>query len=151
MIGISDEKEEAVTEALIRQRMADWAQAIRARDVDGVLSLYASDIVSFDIGPPLRYAGTDRKRRAWQAMFATYAGAIGYEITDLAVTAGGDLAFAHSLNHVSGTLASGHDSDMWLRWAACFRRMDGAWLVVHDHASVPADLEHGKSVTDLTP
>ena len=140
-----------MTEALIRQRMADWAQAIRARDVNGVLSLYAPDIVSFDIGPPLRYTGIDRKRRAWQAMFASYAGAIGYEVTDLTVAAGGDLAFAHSLNHVSGRLASGHDSDMWVRWAACFRRVDGPWLVVHDHASVPADLEHGKSVTDLVP
>lgn len=140
-----------MTEALIRQRVADWAQAIHARDVDGVLSFYAPDIVSFDIGPPLRYAGIDRKRQAWQAMFASYAGAIGYEVTDLAVTAGDDLAFAHSLNHVSGRLASGRDSDMWLRWAACFRRVDGAWLVVHDHASVPTDLEHGTSVTDLAP
>jgi len=146
-----DGKEEAVTKALIRQRVEAWAKAIRARDIDGVVSLYASDIVSFDIGPPLRYAGTDSKRRAWQAMFAGYDGAIGYEVTDLNVTTDGDLAFAHSLNHVSGKLASGHDSDMWLRWAACFRRIDGVWLVVHDHASVPADLEHGKAVTNLTP
>lgn len=140
-----------MTEALIHQRVKDWAKAIRARDMYGVVSLYAPDIVSFDIGPPLRYAGIDSKHRAWQAMFAAYSGAIGYDVTDLAVTVNGDMAFAHSLNHVSGKLASGHDSDMWLRWAACFRRIDGVWLVVHDHASVPADLEHGKSVTNLTP
>jgi ketosteroid isomerase-like protein len=46
-----------VTETLIRQRIDDWANAIRARDIDRVLSLYAHDNVSFDLDPPLRYAG----------------------------------------------------------------------------------------------
>jgi hypothetical protein len=26
-----------------------------------------------------------------------------------------------------------------VRWTACFRRIDGTWLVVHDHVSVPID------------
>ena len=43
------EKKEAVTEALVRQRVEDWAKAIRAKDIDGVMSLYAPNIVSFDI------------------------------------------------------------------------------------------------------
>jgi len=140
-----------VAEALIRQRVEDWVNAIRAKDLDGVVSLYASNIVSFDIVPPLRYAGADNKRRAWQEAFAAYSGPIAYEVRDLSVTTHGELAFVHSLNHVSGTLASGHISDLWLRWAACFRRIDGVWLVVHDHASVPADLEHGRAVLNLTP
>jgi hypothetical protein len=36
-------------------------------------------------------------------------------------------------------------------WTACFQRVDGVWLVVHDHGSVPADLEHGWAVLNLTP
>ena len=40
--------------------------------------------------------------------------------------------------------------DLWVRWTACFRRIDGVWLVVHDHVSVPADLEHGQAVLNLT-
>ena len=140
-----------VAEALIRQRVADWVQALGARDIDGVLSLYSPDVVSFDIVPPLRYSGADHKRRAWQAAFAAYAGPIAYEVRDLNVTTHGELAYVYSLNHVSGTLADGHQSDLWLRWTACFRRVDGVWLVVHDHASVPADLEHGQALTSLTP
>jgi len=57
----------------------------------------------------------------------------------------------HSLTHVKGTLASGHITNLWVRWTACFRRIDGVWLVVHDHASVPADLEHGEAILNLTP
>jgi uncharacterized protein (TIGR02246 family) len=140
-----------VAEALIRQRVEDWAKALCARDIDGVMSIYAPDIVSFDIDPPLRYAGADHKRRAWRAFFAVRAGPIAYEVREATVTTHGELAFVHSLNHVSGTLAGGHISDLWLRWTACFRRIDGVWLVVHDHASVPADLQHGQAALNLTP
>jgi ketosteroid isomerase-like protein len=69
----------------------------------------------------------------------------------LNVTTDGELAFVHSVNHVKTTLTSGHITDVWLRWTACFRRIDGVWLVVHDHVSVPADLEHGRAVLNLTP
>jgi len=141
-----------VDETLIRQRIENWAKAIRAQDVDGVVALYAPDVASFDIVPPLRYVGADRKRRAWQESFATFPGGIAYDVTDLNVTVHGDLAFAHSLNHVNATSADSRVTDLWLRWTACFRRRsDGVWLVVHDHISVPADLARGRAVVDLTP
>jgi ketosteroid isomerase-like protein len=140
-----------VAEALIRQRIEDYVKSIRAKDVDGVTSLFAPNLVSFDILPPLRYFGAGGKRRAWQEAFAAYAGPIAYELRDLNVTTHGELAFVHSVNHLKGTLASGHTTDLWLRWTACFRRIDGVWVVVHDHVSVPADLEHGQAVLDLSP
>lgn len=140
-----------MADAQIRQRVDEWAKAFNAKDVERIMSFYLPSIVSFDVGPPLRYAGADNKRRAWQAVFAEYAGAISYEVSELSVTSAGDLGFVHSLNHVRGTLASGHTSDIWLRWTACFRRVDGAWLIVHDHVSVPADLAHGRAVLDLEP
>ncbi len=46
-----------MAEALIRQRVEDCAKALRAKDIDRVMSLYAPNIVSFDIVPPLRYVG----------------------------------------------------------------------------------------------
>lgn len=140
-----------MAEGLVRQRLEEWAKAIRARDIEAVLSLYSPDIVSFDIDPPLRYAGAEHKRRAWREFFALHSGPIAYELREVDVTTHGELAFAHSLNHVSGRLANGHTNDMWLRWSACFRRIDGVWLVVHDHVSVPADLQHAKAAVTLTP
>ncbi len=146
-----DQKEEAVAEAVVRQRVQDLARAIGAKDIDEVLSFYAPDVVSFDVGPPLRYSGADRKRRAWQEFFAAYPAPVTYDVSELAVAADNDLAFVHSLNHVRGTLASGHLIDLWVRWTACFRRIRGVWLVVHDHVSVPADLQHGQALLNLTP
>ena len=94
-----------MAEALIRQRVEDAAKAIRSKDIDGIMSLYARDVVSFDLNPPLRYGGADNKRRAWQEAVAAYAGPIAYEVRELNVTTHGALAFVHSLNHVKGTLA----------------------------------------------
>jgi len=148
---VNGTKEPAVAETLIRHRLQDWANALSAKDIRGAMSLYAPDIVSFDITPPLRYAGADTKRRAWLRVFAAYTGGFSYEVPDPDVTTQGDLAFVRSLNHVNGALANGHTTDMWVRWTACFRRIDGVWLVVHDHVSVPADLEHGKAALNLTP
>jgi ketosteroid isomerase-like protein len=147
----SGDKEEAVAEALIRQRVEDYANAISAKNIDGAMSFFAPNLVSFDIAiKTLRYVGADNKRRAWETVFATYR-SISYEIRDLNVTTHGDLAFVHAVNHVNGTLANGHSTDMWVRWTACLRQIDGVWLVVHDHVSVPADLEHGQAVLNLTP
>jgi ketosteroid isomerase-like protein len=126
-----------MAEALVRQRVEDLAKALNAKDIDGVMSFFAPNLVSFDIVPPLRYVGADNKRRAWQEAFAAYTGPFAYEV--------------HEFNHLNATLASGHITDFWLRWTACFRRIDGVWLVVHDHVSVPADLEHGHAVLNLTP
>ncbi len=89
------EKKEAVTEALVRQRVEDWAKAVRAKDIDGVMSLYETKNVSFDLDPPLRYAGADNKRRTWQEFFAARTGPIAYQVREFNVTAHGELAFAH--------------------------------------------------------
>jgi hypothetical protein len=50
----NNQKEEAVAEDLIRQRAEDWTKAIRARDIDAVMSFYTPNIVSFDLDPPRR-------------------------------------------------------------------------------------------------
>jgi ketosteroid isomerase-like protein len=108
-------------------------------------------IVSFDIAiDTLRYTRADGKRREWQKAFAAY-GSIDYQVHELNATTDGELAFVHALNHVKGALTSGQATDMWVRWTACFRRIDSVWLVVHDHVSVPADLEQGLAVLNLTP
>ena len=139
-----------MAEALIRQRVEDLVKALRAKDIDGVMSLYAPNLVSFDLAPPLRRFGADSKRRAWQETFAALSGPIDYEVRDLNVTMNDELAFVYSLNHVNATLPSG-PIDMWLRWTACFRQVAGVWLVVHDHVSVPADPVSSKAVRNLKP
>jgi uncharacterized protein (TIGR02246 family) len=141
----------AIDEADIRQRIDKLVEAVRAMDLEGAMSFYAPDIVSFDFEPPLQHVGAEAKRKNWMRAFAAYQRPLGYEIRDLAITAGDDVAFAHSLNRISGTLKNGSRSDFWLRSTTCFRKIDGNWLIAHDHVSVPLDLEPGTALLNLEP
>ena len=51
-----------IDEADIRRRCGQWAEAICGRDIEGVMSLYAPQIVSFDLDPPPQYTGVEAKR-----------------------------------------------------------------------------------------
>jgi ketosteroid isomerase-like protein len=42
---VAASKEEQMAEALIRRRIEDGVKAIRAKDIDGVMRLYARDLV----------------------------------------------------------------------------------------------------------
>jgi ketosteroid isomerase-like protein len=141
----------ATDEADIRQRMDKLAEAIRAMNLEGVMSIYAPDIVSFDIVPPLQHVGAEAKRKNWVEAFAMYQHPLSYEIRDLTITVGDDVAFGHSLNRISGTLKIGDRIDFWLRSTTCFRKIDGNWLIVHDQVSVPLDLESSRALMNLKP
>lgn len=145
------EEQKQNNEIAIKKVIEDGIEALRNKDIERVMALYAPDVVSFDIVPPLRYVGADVFRKVWEEVFASFQGPIGYEIHDLAITAGEDVAFAYSLNHISGTMNNGLKTDLWLRWTACFQKINGTWLVVHHQNSVPVDLQHGKAVLDLKP
>jgi|Tabmets5t2r1_1033131.scaffolds.fasta_scaffold47277_3 uncharacterized protein (TIGR02246 family) len=138
-------------EAEIRRLIDGFQRAIRAKDLGGVLSVYAPDIVSFDLVPPMQHVGIAAYRRPWEETFASFAGPIGYQVTDLHVTATDEVAFSHSLNRMSGATKNGQTISLWVRWTACFRKLDGRWLVTHEQVSVPIDLASGRALLDLEP
>jgi uncharacterized protein (TIGR02246 family) len=138
-------------EAEIRQLIDGFQQAIRTKDLDGVLSVYAPDIVSFDLVPPMQHVGIAAYRRPWEETFASFQGRIGYQVSDLHITAADEVAFSHSLNQMRGTTKGGQTTSVWVRWTACFRKLDGRWLVTHEQVSVPIDLESGRALLDLEP
>jgi ketosteroid isomerase-like protein len=141
----------AIDEADIRQRIHRLAESIRAMDIEGAMSIYAPDVVSFDIVPPLQHVGAAAQRRNWVEAFAMHQRPLGYEIRELTITVGDGVAFGHSLNRISGTLKNGNRTDFWLRWTTCFRKIDGNWLITHHQVSVPLDLESGRALLNLEP
>jgi ketosteroid isomerase-like protein len=138
-------------EADIRQRVEDYVAAIRAKDLDRVTKIFAAELISFDLEPPLVHLGPEAKHRNWARAFAAYDDPLGYEIKDLSLTLVEDTAFGHSLNRISGTLRTGRAVSYWVRWTTGFRKLDGEWFIVHDHVSVPLDLQTGKGVLDVVP
>ncbi|GHO60299.1 YybH family protein [Ktedonobacter robiniae] len=138
-------------EAEIKRAIEHYVEALRAKDLDGVMAIYAPELVSFDIVPPLQYVGADAYRKHWGDGISSIPGPINYEIVDLSITVGDDVAFAHSFNRLTATMPNGQKIGNWLRWTACFQKIDGKWLIVHMQASVPVDMATGKAVLDLKP
>ncbi|HEX6102749.1 MAG TPA: nuclear transport factor 2 family protein [Alphaproteobacteria bacterium] len=139
-------------ELQVRSLVERWAGRLRAKDVEGVLSHYAPEIVSFDLAPPLHYAGMNALRENLSAWFPTFRGPVGYEVRDLVVTASTDLAFCRSLNRISGARTDGTATDVWIRMTLGCRKIDGGWKIVHEHASVPFYMDGSyKAATDLAP
>src|SRR5262245_56206403 len=93
---MTTEQRSARDEAEIRTVIEEQAKAIRGKDANGVLRHYAADAVRFDLAPPLAHSGADAlDKQELESWFATWRGPIGYEVQDLSVTTGDDIAFCH--------------------------------------------------------
>jgi uncharacterized protein (TIGR02246 family) len=141
-------------EAQIRALLAEQETALRARDAERLLSLYAPDAVKFDLAPPLRHTGREvHDVDALRAWFSGFDGPIDCEIRDLAVTVGGDVAFCHGLNRLSATPRGTTERfDLWSRATVGLRRVDGRWAITHEHISTPFYMDGSfKAAVDLEP
>ncbi|MGW7353575.1 YybH family protein [Streptomyces sp. NPDC054784] len=138
--------------AQVRQRMLDWKDAFEAKDVDRMMPFYVDgeEFSAFDLMPPIEFRGGDVWRENWVGFFAAWQGPLALEFSGLEVIASGELAFARLMVRLVGTL-EGEGRDMWVRTTNCFRLVDGEWLMVHDHVSVPLDFASGLSLTHLSP
>lgn len=141
----------ANSEAAIRQIIEARANAARTGDVDAIMANVSDDVMVFDVVDPLRRMGKQSSRERATAWVGSYDGSIGLEIRDLQIAADGDVAFSHALSHVTGTLKTKTKVDMWFRTTLGLRRMDGRWLIVHDHGSVPFNAESGQVSLGLKP
>ena len=140
-----------VDEATIRQQVDKIVEGLRAKDLESLKQLYATDIVSFDVEPPLQHVGIEAKLKNWANVF-TFFRDVTYEVRDLALTVSADVAFGHFFGRLSGTLNNGTEtSGMWVRATLCFRKIGGNWLISHDQVSVPLNIQTGKGVVDLEP
>jgi len=143
--AISSEK------AQIQTIIDGWASSVRNKDSNGLIAGFAPDALLFDLINPLRYLGANAAKKRAEEWLSSFQGPVDYEVRDLDITAGDDVAFCHSLNRVSGIKADGQKIDMWWRATVCFRKFVGKWMVSHEHSSVPFDMKSGKASLDLKP
>jgi ketosteroid isomerase-like protein len=122
----------------IRALLDSRVNACQTKDIDRLMSLYSSDIVYYDVVPPLQFAGSDEVRRNFLRWFDEYDGPIDLETHELNVAMNGDVAFVHMLHLDSGTRKNGApEGAVWLRSTVGCRRSSGKWLITHEHISLP--------------
>jgi ketosteroid isomerase-like protein len=128
----------ASIDSILHQRIDDLAQAIRDRDIDRLISFYASDVVVFDVRPPLDVRGAAAYRHNFERWFASFEGRLDFDLHELRIAPGEFTAFCHYLALVVGQKAGGRTSGYWVRGTTGFERRDGDWLITHEHISMPS-------------
>src|SRR3954451_25483425 len=82
-------------EAQIRTLIERWAAAVHEGDMNTVLADHADEIVMFDVPPPDDgVRGIDAYRDTWPAFFNWQRESGSFDIVELDVTAGADVAYA---------------------------------------------------------
>ena len=123
-------------EAEIRALVERWATAVHAGDLDTVLADHAQDIVMFDVPPPHDgVRGIDAYRETWPPFFEWQRQGASFDITELTVTAGSDVAFAHALLRCGTADEFAKEPDRRLRFTVGLRKQDDRWIVTHEHHS----------------
>lgn len=141
----------ASDEAAIRGQIDSVMKALRAGDLEALRRAYTPDVVSFDVEPPLQHVGIEAKLVNWAKVFQFF-GTVNYEIRDLTLTIGADVAYGHAFARLSGTTKSGDPiPGIWVRVTYGLRKLDHTWLIAHDQVSVPFDVATGTSAIDLQP
>jgi uncharacterized protein (TIGR02246 family) len=124
-------------EAQIRALIEDWAKAVHAGDIDGVLVDHADDIVMFDVPPPNEVRGKAAYRETWPPFFERQKQGAVFELVSLDVVAGDEVAFACGLLRCGTVEELRQDPQNRLRLTIGLRKMKGRWVVVHEHHSFP--------------
>jgi ketosteroid isomerase-like protein len=148
---LSPESSRAADRAAIEKRLDSWLSALRAKDVDALLSHYAPDLLVYNLAPPLRTEGLAAPRKSWAEWFAQFDGPIGYEVRDRRISHGADVAFSTSINHIWGLRKDGQGIEIWVRVTVGLCKVDGKWLATHEHVSVPFDMTSLQALLDLRP
>lgn len=125
-------------EEQIRDLVASWARAVHAGDLDGVLADHADDIVMFDVPPPDDgVRGIEAYRGTWPPFFEWQRQGAVFDVVELSVTAGADVAFATALLRCGTPDELAEDPARRLRLTLGLRREAGRWVVAHEHHSFP--------------
>lgn len=139
-------------ETAIRRRREAWKEAFEASDVDRIMSFYAPGVetVAFDILPPLRFNGRDAYKADWAKFLRLFDGKVAVETKEITIVCSGEVAFIHGLVRLQAAV-DGKPLDLWMRATNGLRKINGEWMVVHDHVSVPVDITTRTPAMDLTP
>ena len=132
----------------IRAVIEELFEALRAKDVDRILSYYTQNCVIYSLAPPLVTPSDPGILTKWLAGFE---GPMRYELRDLSIVSGGDVGYCHGLVRMGGNSPEG-EFDLWHRRSFGLRKVDERWLVAHEHESVPFAMDGSFcALTDLEP
>jgi ketosteroid isomerase-like protein len=129
-------------ESQIRDVIEAKAAALKTGDVKTMLSYFAPEVVEFSLAPPLRQTTDAHDPEPVEKWIATFEAPPTREVTHLEITAGDEVAFATSIDSLSAVPKGMTEPfTLWYRATVGLRKIDGRWLITHEHDSVPFEMD----------
>lgn len=134
-------------EAEIKALHQRYIDAFNKKDVATIMSCYlpGAGLFVFDVTPPRQHVGWEDFKKDWEDFFAAFPGPLHDAISDLRITTDGQLAFSHHIETGYLTRRDGSRLDIAVRVTDDYRKVNGKWLIVQEHVSVPVDIDTGKA------
>ena len=127
-------------EQAVHDLIERWIEAINRHDLDGVLADHTDDVVMYDVPPPYGgVRGIDAYRETWPQFFEWLRSGAVFELKSLDVVAGDEVAFAYALLRCGKPEDFEGKPDYRLRMTIGLRKVDGRWVIAHEHHSFPHD------------
>lgn len=124
-------------EAAIRDLIEKWAEAVRNKNIDGILANHSPDFLMFDVPPPIQSKGIDAYKKTWDLFFEWSRDDPAFDIQEINITAGNQVAFVTALMRCAGKTEN--ESGLDFRLTVGLRKIDDRWTVTHEHHSIPAE------------
>lgn len=135
---MDEHRDESREEAAVRTVVENWAKAVRNRDFPAILRDHSPDMLMFDVPPPFQSEGIDAYKKTWELFFSSTPEPAVFDIREMRITAGSDVAFVAAAMRCTEREASGKDVELNFRLTIGLRRIEGRWIIIHEHHSVPA-------------
>jgi len=133
-------QQDRTAESQVKAIIEAWADAVRRHDLPGIFAHHEQDIVMFDVPAPLQSRGMDEYKKTWDLFFKYHKPSQAFDIVELAITAGEDVAFAVAIMRCGSSTFSGppEKEGFLFRLTIGLRNVDGDWRIAHEHHSVPS-------------
>src|ERR1700687_2766956 len=120
-----------------------YNDGFNSKDVDKIMSVYApgKELFVFDVVPPREYKGWEAYKKDCEGLFSAFPGPMKNAISEQTIHVVGSLAYGHNIQTGEFTGKDGKKVNFVVRTTDIYRKMNGKWLIVEEHNSVPVDLD----------
>ena len=125
-------------ESQIRLLIEDWAAAVRAGDIEAILTHHADDIVMYDVPKPFQSVGLEAYRKTWDTFFAFTRPGV-FDIQELHIFSDKNVAFCFATMKCADKSNSVEYVELDFRLTVGLKRINDRWTIVHEHHSVPSE------------
>ena len=133
-------------EQVIKSLFDQWGPVTAAKNIDQIMAFYApsDSSVFFDAFLPREYKGTNAYKKDYENFFAAFPGPIKSTISDMKIHSAGTMAYVHAIDTWTMDI-EGKSTDFVFRVTDVLEKINGKWLIVHEHLSFPVDPVTGKA------